>query len=415
MLLIYRILINFTLLISPIIVILRIIKNKEHPRRFLEKYSIPSKKRRSGKLVWFHGSSVGETLSVIPLVEKLEKDKNIHQILITSNTLSSSKIFENLKFRKTVHQFFPIDSNIIIKKFLNYWKPSLVLFIESEIWPNMMIDIKKKNINLILLNARITKKTFSKWRSFKNISYLLFNKFNVCLAQNSETVNYLKKLGVKKVRKIGNLKFSEPNINKINYINRDKINFLSSKKILFGAISTHFNEEVLCSKIHLKLKKKFRNGITIIIPRHADRCIEIKNELEQKGLIVYLHSSSSKINKNTDIYLVDTYGETQSFMRVCNIVFLGGSLIKHGGQNPLEAARLGCKVIHGPYVNNFTEVYNLLEKINISSKIKNINQAEKEIFKSLISKKSINKNLKKLNNLGKKILVENTEEIKKYL
>ena len=144
MLLIYRILINFTLLISPIIVILRIIKNKEHPIRFLEKYSIPSKKRRSGKLVWFHGSSVGETLSVIPLVEKLEKDKNIHQILITSNTLSSSKIFENLKFKKTVHQFFPIDSNIIIKKFLNYWKPSLVLFIESEIWPNMMIDIKKK-------------------------------------------------------------------------------------------------------------------------------------------------------------------------------------------------------------------------------------------------------------------------------
>ena len=112
---------------------------------------------------------------------------------------------------------------------------------------------------------------------------------------------------------------------------------------------------------------------------------------------------------------MDTYGETQSFMRVCNIVFLGGSLIKHGGQNPLEAARLGCKVIHGPYVNNFTEVYNLLEKINISPKIKNINQAEKEIFKSLISKKSINKNLKKLNNLGKKILVENTEEIKKYL
>ena len=155
--------------------------------------------------------------------------------------------------------------------------------------------------------------------------------------------------------------------------------------------------------------------MTIIIPRHADRCIEIKNELEQRGLIVYLHSSSNEINKNTDIYLVDTYGETQSFMQVCNIVFLGGSLIKHGGQNPLEAARLGCKVIHGPYVNNFTEVYNLLEKINISSKIKNINQAEKEIFKSLISKKSINKNLKKLNNLGKKILVENTEEIKKYL
>ena len=255
MLIIYRILINIILLISPIVIIFRIIKNKEHPRRFLEKYSIPSKRRKPGKLVWFHGSSVGETLSVLPLVEKLEKDKNIHQILITSNTLSSSRIFENLKFKKTIHQFFPIDSNVIVKKFLNYWNPSLVLFIESEIWPNMMIEVKKKNINLILLNARITKKTFSKWKSVKDISYMLFNKFNVCLAQNSETVNYLKKLGVKRLRKIGNLKFSEPNINKTNYINRYKFNFLSSKKILFSAISTHFNEEVVCSKIHLKLKK----------------------------------------------------------------------------------------------------------------------------------------------------------------
>ncbi len=335
MLFIYRILINFILLVSPLIIILRILKNKEHPKRFLEKYSIPSKKRKSGKLVWFHGSSVGETLSVIPLIEKLEKDKKINQILITSNTLSSSKIFEKFKFKKTVHQFFPIDSNIIVNKFLNYWNPSLVLFIESEIWPNMITNIKKRNTNIILINARITKKTFNKWKYVKSLSNQLFYIFNICLVQNNETINYLKNLGVKKIKKIGNLKFSEPNINKTNSISKYILNFFSSKKILFGAISTHNTEEIICSKIYDKLKKYYKNSLAIIIPRHAHRCVEIKNELEQKGLCVYLHSSQKKINNKTNIYLVDTYGETRSFMKVCNVVFLGGSLIKHGGQNPL--------------------------------------------------------------------------------
>ena len=407
MLFLYRILINITLLISPIIIIFRIIKNKEHPKRFLEKYSMPSKKRRAGKLVWFHGSSVGETLSAVPLIEKLEKDKNIDNILLTSNTLSSSKVFENLKFKKTIHQFFPVDSEMVINKFLNYWKPSLAIFIESEIWPNMILNIKKRNINLILLNARITKKTFNNWKRIKNFSSYLLSKFNICLSQNNETVNYLKKLGATNIKKIGNIKFSETNIKKINSINKYKYNFLMKKKILFGAISTHDNEEILCSKIHLNLKKKFINGITIIIPRHAHRAAKIKNDLEERGLVVYLHSSSNNI--------VDTYGETQSFMNICDIVFLGGSLIKHGGQNPLEAARLGCKVIHGPHIYNFTEVYNLLNKIKISSKITNINQAKLEILKIINSKSNLDKNFKKLNKLGKKILFHNMKEIKKYI
>ena len=415
MLFLYRILINFTLLISPIIIIFRIIKNKEHPKRFLEKYSIPSKKRKSGKLVWFHGSSVGETLSVVPLIEKLEKDKNIDNILLTSNTLSSSKVFENLKFKKTIHQFFPIDSEVVINKFLNYWKPSLAIFIESEIWPNMVLNIKKRDINLILLNARITKKTFKNWKRIITFASSLLSKFNICLSQNDETVNYLKKLGATNIKKIGNLKFSETNVKKINSINKYKYNFLTKKKILFCAVSTHDNEEILCSKIHSKLKKKFKDGITFIIPRHAHRAAKIKNDLEERGLVVYLHSSSNKIEKQTDIYIVDTYGETQSFMNICDIVFLGGSLIKHGGQNPLEAARLGCKVIHGPHIYNFTEVYNLLNKINISSKIKNMSQAKFEILKIINSKSNLDKNFKKLNKLGKKILFHNMIEIKKYI
>ena len=414
MLFLYKILINFTLIISPIIIILRIIKKKEDPKRFFERYSIASEKRKSGKLIWFHGSSVGEILSIIPLIEILERDKNINQILLTSNTLSSSKVFEKLKLKKTIHQFFPIDSEIIINIFLNYWKPSLVVFVESEIWPNTINILNNRRIQKILINARITKKSYNNWRLIKKFSYSLFSKFQSCLSQNNETTNYLKKLGANNIKKIGNLKFSESSFEKKNKISGYKFNYLKSKKILFGAISTHYNEEILFSKVHKKLKKQYNNSVSIIVPRHVNRTDEIKNAIEEEGLRVYLHSSKEKKYNKFDIYLVDTYGEARSFMKICKVVFLGGSLVKHGGQNPLEAARLGCKVIHGPHVNNFTEVYNLLNKIKISSKVKNINQAKLKILKSLNSKFSYSKNIVKLNYLGKKILLKNKEEIKKY-
>jgi len=158
MLFVYRVLINLIIIISPLIILIRIIKNKEDKKRFKEKLCFFSLRRKKGKLIWFHGSSVGEIVSIIPLVEKLENDPTIETILITSSTLSSSKILDRFNFKKVVHQFFPVDTSFLTKKFLDYWKPSLAIFIESEIWPNMMINIKKKSIPLILLNARITKK-----------------------------------------------------------------------------------------------------------------------------------------------------------------------------------------------------------------------------------------------------------------
>ena len=324
MLFLYRILINLTLLISPLIIIFRIFKKKEHHTRFLEKLGILNAKRKLGKLIWFHGSSVGEILSVMPLIEKLEKKKNIKQILLTSNTLSSAKVFNNFKLKKTIHQFFPIDSNFITKKFLNYWKPSLAIFTESEIWPNIILNLKSRNTPLILLNARITKKTYKKWKKISFFSRSIFNKFDICLAQNDETKNYLKKLGAENIKKLGNLKFSETTLKNTNRINKNTQKFFDSKKILFGAISTHQNEEIFCTKIHADLKKKYINGITIIIPRHINRVPDIKEEIEKIGLKVHLHSSGRKIDNKTDIYLVDTFGETKLFIKICKIVFLGG-------------------------------------------------------------------------------------------
>ena len=208
-LVIYRFLINFIFILSPIIILFRLFKKKEDPTRFIEKFCFFSEKRSTGTLIWFHGASVGEIKSVIPIIEKLEKNKNIDKILITSNTLSSSKIIQNYKFKKVIHQFFPIDTNYHSNKFLNYWKPSVVFFIDSEIWPNMFLNLNKKKISINLLNGRITNKSFLKWKFFSNFSKNIFNKFDLCLSSSSESQRYLKKLGVKNVKFLGNLKFSE--------------------------------------------------------------------------------------------------------------------------------------------------------------------------------------------------------------
>jgi 3-deoxy-D-manno-octulosonic-acid transferase len=410
MILIYRLIINLIIIISPIIILIRLIKKKEDPIRFKEKYCLFSKKRGKGKLIWFHGASVGELLSAVPLIEKLEKNKKIDKILVTSSTLSSSKVFLKFKLKKTIHQFFPIDSEYLIKKFLLYWKPSLVIFIDSEIWPNLILNLKKKFIPHVLLNARITKRSYDKWKFIPSLSKPLFESFTVAFPQNYESNKYLKSLGVKKIKNLGNLKFSENKITNEKPLKENFINFLKNKKI-WCASSTHNSEELICAKAHIKLKKKYKNLITIIIPRHVQRKNQIIDTVENLDLKIHCHSSSKNIDNNTDIYLVDTYGETKSFFKIIKIIFLGGSLINHGGQNPLEAARFGCKILHGPNVANFKEVYNLLKHNKQSFKINNLQQLIFNIDKLI--KKNENSNIlrNRINKLGKEILKSTSKEI----
>ena len=412
----YRLIINTILILSPIIIIFRILKNKEDPIRFKEKLGIFEKKSIKGKLIWFHGSSVGEILSIIPLVEKFEKNKNIKNILITSNTFSSSKVLKKFRLKKTIHQFLPIDSRILVKKFLSNWEPSVAIFIESEIWPNFINEINRKEIPLILINARMTKKTFLKWNNLKNFSKSIFNKFNLTLSQNKETMFFLKKLGSKNIKNFGNLKFSENKSIKNNNIKSKKLlKFFKSKNFVFGGISTHSGEEEFCGKIQTLIKYKIKNSLTVIIPRHIDRCADIIMRLQNLGLKVHLHSDKSNIDKKTDIYLVDSFGETNSFINQCNIVFLGGSVIKHGGQNPLEAVRLKCKVLHGPYTYNFSEVYALLRNLNLCFLVRHPNEVINHLNFTKNKKNKINKNFINLNSLGKKILKDNYNEVLKYI
>jgi len=414
MLFFYRIAINFIFLISPIIIIYRIFKKKEDPKRFLEKIGKFSKKNTNNNLIWFHGSSVGEILSVIPLIEKLEKRKNIKKILITSNTLSSAKIIKKIKLKKTFHQFFPLDTEFLVEKFLNHWKPKAVFFIDSEIWPNMIIKIKEKKIPLILLNARITKKSFQNWSSVASFSKKIFNKFDLCLGQSNKTCNYLKILGAQNIKKIGNLKFSQ-SISELK--NKSKSQFkknFKKKQIIFSAISTHKGEELFCGKVHVNLKKKYKNIISIIIPRHIHRAEEIKQELNSNNLKVHLHTSKKQIKSDTDIYLVDTFGDTKSFLKLSKIAFMGKSVHAYGGQNPIEAARLGNRIIHGPNIENFIEIYDFLKKQGISTKINSYKALENLVIKFDRKKNYSQQITKKLAYIGNQILLNNEKEINKY-
>ncbi len=314
-----------------------------------------------------------------------------------------------------MHQFFPLDTGFLVEKFLNHWRPKAVFLIESEIWPNMILKIKEKKIPLILLNGRITKKSFQNWKSFPNFSKKIFNKFDLCLGQNSETCNYLKTLGAGNIKKIGNLKFSQSISDLKNKSNIKIKKKLARKKIMFSAISTHKNEELFCGKVHSNLKVKYKNIISIIIPRHVERAGEIKEELNLNKLNVHLHSSNKSVKSDTDIYLVDTFGETKSFLKLSKIAIMGKSIYSKGGQNPLEAARFGNRIIHGPHVENFVEVYNFLKKQGISTKISSSTSLEKLVIKFDRKKNYSKQIIKKLSYTGNKILLNNEKEISKYI
>ena len=402
---------NFIIVISPIIIFLRIVKGKEDPKRFKEKFCIYHKKKNNKK-IWIHAASVGELMSVIPILKKLEKNKKIKNIILTTSTTSSARIFEKLKFNKTIHVYFPLDTNRITKKFIKYWQPELAIFIESEIWPNMIKNLHFKKIPIIILNARITERSFNKWKIFPNFAKKVFGKISLAMPQNLETLKYLKLLKVRNIKVAGNLKYYGEKIINSKETKLLKQKFKSYKP--WCAASTHSNEEIFVGKLHKNLKKKEKKLITIIIPRHINRTDKIVDDMSKLGLKTVTHTSNKKLKKDTDIYIVNSYGETSKFYNLTNISFVGGSIIKHGGQNPLEPARFGNFIVSGLHVKNFKEIYTFLRKQKISSNTSNILKMEKLILKKLNVKNS-NQNVKKITKIGNKVINKNLFYINKYL
>ena len=407
----YAILTNLAFLLSPFIFIYRILKGKEDPKRFQEKICIYSKKKTKNK-VWIHAASIGELMSVIPVIKELEKNKKIKSIIITTTTISSAKIFTKLRFKKTFHVYFPLDNNFLTKRFINYWQPETAIFVDSEIWPYMYKNLEINKIPIIILNARIVKKTLDRWQIFPSFAQEVFGKITLALPSNLETLKYLKQLNVKNIKVAGNLKYyGEKNVEGIN--DKHLKNKFNNSKI-WCAASTHKNEEIFLGKLHKNLKKNNKQLITIIIPRHINRTPQIIDDMNRLGLKTITHSSKFKIKNDTDIYLVDSYGISSKFYNLTNITFVGGSLVPHGGQNPLEPARFGNFIINGPNVNNFREIYLFLVQHKMSLTTSSILKMEKIILKKLNNKQK-KQNIEKITKIGKQILDKNLLYINKYI
>ena len=276
----------------------------------------------------------------------------------------------------------------------------------------MFKNLNERKIPIIILNARITKKSFNRWKILNNFSKSIFEKISLALPSNLETKSFLKQLGVVKIKYAGNLKYYGSNNIKKFATRSFKDKFKNYK--IWCAASTHDGEEKIISKLHKNIKEREKKLLTIIIPRHIHRAQKIIKYLNQNNLNVITHSSSQKLKKNTDIYLVDTYGETSKFYSLSNITFVGGSIIKHGGQNPLEPARLGNYIINGPYISNFKEIYKFLVKNKLSLTTSNILTFKKFIEKKL-NKKISNQNRKKIFKIGKKILNDNMLYLNNYI
>ena len=407
----YNILTNIVIIISPLIILFRILKGKEDIKRVGEKFCIYSQKKNKIN-IWIHAASVGELMSIVPIIRKLENNKKVKNILLSTSTTSSAKIFKNLRLKKTSHVYFPLDNNHIVKKFIRYWQPELAIFIDSEIWPNMFSNLKSNNIPIIIMNARITERSFNRWQIFSKFANQVFGKISLALPQNLETLRYLKLLKVKNIQVAGNLKYYGQKNNHYEEVKLLKNKFKDFK--IWCAASTHNEEEILIGKLHKKLKKSEKKLVTIIIPRHINRTNEIINALNNLDLNCITHSSNQKLREDTDIYLVDSYGESSKFYSLTNVCFVGGSIIKHGGQNPLEPARLGNYIISGRNVKNFREIYAFLYNHKLSSSTSNILTMENIILKKINNKIS-NKNIKKIINIGNDVLEKNLFYMNKYL
>ncbi len=406
---------------APIYLYFRKIKKKEDSISYKEKLSKIEISREEGFLIWFHVASVGEAMSILPLIESCMEEKKINKILLTSITLSSGKILKK-RFNqnaKVIHQFLPLDISVWTSKFLEHWKPNLSIFIDSEIWPNLISQISEKKIPLLLINARITKKSFKRWKLIISFAKKIFEKFDLCIVSNKESENFLKILGAKNIKNYGNLKFSNIKTDLNKKLDSDFFNKIKNRKI-WCAASTHPTEEILCARSHLKIKESYNNILTIIIPRHIDRIEKIRKELSNLNLKIVLYSKLNQIDINTDILLIDTYGEASIFYNISKYVFVGKSTIKSlimdSGQNPIEPARLGCKIFHGPNVSNFVEIYEYLKTLGVTKLINNSDELSLSLIEEFEEDKVKKSNVKEeIDNYGQNILNNVVEELKKYI
>ncbi len=417
----YRIL---TLILYPFLFLFlfyRILIKKEDPKRFKEKIlssHFNIKKKNNSKLIWFHAASIGELKSIIPIIEQLNNKNENLNFLITTTTLSSGRLAENdlKRFNNIEHRYFPFDISFLIGKFLNQWKPDRIFIVDSEIWPNLILKAKQFKIPIALINARITARSFNRWMSFLETAKKIFGVFDLCLCCNSETKSFLKSLNARNIHFKGNIKL----IGDINpkEIKNNNERFLQKNRFWLAA-STHEGEEIFCLNTHIKLKKRFKDIKTIIVPRHVFRVNKIRILIQKLKLSFQILNENESILENKEIIIINHFGVLNNYFKYAKSVYMGKSMIKRlkseGGQNPLEAAKLQCKIYHGPYVYNFDDIYKILEANNLSKKINNSEELSHDLALDLENpyKKSEISNI--IKNLGQTTLIDTMRLIENFL
>jgi 3-deoxy-D-manno-octulosonic-acid transferase len=327
-------------------------QGKEDPARFNERLGMVAAERPSGALIWLHAASVGESLSMLPLIEKLLKDRPSCHLMMTTGTVTSAKLMLERLPERAFHQYIPVDRPAYVRRFLKHWQPDIALWAESEFWPNIITETKARNIPMVLVNGRISPKSFAGWQRARGLIKTLLQCFTLCLGQSDNDVERLKILGSTNSKNLGNLKFAVPALPTDEQT-------LAALKITIGnrplwlAASTHPGEEEIIARVHHKLKTNHPGLLTVIVPRHPSRGEDILGSLQIMGMACALRSDGDPVRDDTDIYIANTMGELGLFFRLTDIAFMGKSLVPLGGQNPLEALRLDCAVLHGPHMMNF--------------------------------------------------------------
>jgi 3-deoxy-D-manno-octulosonic-acid transferase len=344
--------------LTPALIKRRLKQGKEDPARVGERRGMSENTRPHGPLVWIHGASVGEVLAAAALIEKLRAHRI--RVLLTSGTVTSAAIVAKRFPADIIHQYVPYDSPRYVARFLDHWRPGLALFIESDLWPNLILASAARRLPMVLINGRMSHRSFPRWRKFAGTISALLGRFDICLAQSQADAERFAALGSRNVITTGNLKLdvSAPPADSAKL---ERLMSVVRGRPIIVAASTHPGEEQILLKAHRTLTGFFPSLLSVIVPRHPDRGEAIARMIAASGLQTALRSREELPTAATDIYVADTIGELGLFYRLAPIVFMGGSLVEHGGQNPIEAVKLGASIVHGPHVFNFTDVYEALD------------------------------------------------------
>jgi 3-deoxy-D-manno-octulosonic-acid transferase len=344
--------------LAPALIKQRVKQGKEDPERIGERRGLSRDTRPNGPVVWIHGASVGEVLAAASLIERL-RALNL-RILLTSGTVTSAAIVARRFPPDIIHQYVPYDSPRFVGRFLDHWRPSLALFIESDLWPNLILASAARRLPMVLINGRMSPRSFPRWRRVSGTISALLDKFDICLAQSKTDAERFSALGSRNVVTTGNLKFDVP-APPADPLKLERLMAMTRGRPIILAASTHPGEDEILCEVHRTLSGFFPSLLTVIVPRHPDRGPAIARMIAASGLQPGLRSLDDLPSAATDVYVADTLGELGLFYRLAPIVFMGGSLVEHGGQNPIEAIKLDASIVHGPHVYNFGELYAALD------------------------------------------------------